>query len=91
MSGPSGQGERPGAAPGGMRAPVRMCVRCSEITDAPVVVSEVHQGTGPGFTVYACRDCAPRFPRVPDVLSLPPTDCRGEGRSPCDDKVPDNH
>ncbi|MBZ3906599.1 hypothetical protein [Streptomyces griseiscabiei] len=61
------------------------------ITDAPVVVSEVHQGTGPGFTVYACRDCAPHFPRVPDALSLPPASCRGEDRSPCDDQVPDSH
>ncbi|MDX3542491.1 hypothetical protein PV729_00985 [Streptomyces europaeiscabiei] len=68
--------ERPESVPGGTRTPVRMCVRCCAITDTPVVVSEVHQGTGPGFTVYACRDCAPHFPRVPDVLSLPPTSRR---------------
>ena len=79
MSEPSEQGERPGTAPGGTRAPVRMCVRCCAITDAPVVVSEVHQGTGPGFTVYACRACAPHFPCVPDMLSLPSAARRGEG------------
>ncbi|UJV44017.1 hypothetical protein CVT30_33100 [Streptomyces sp. AMCC400023] len=77
-----GQGERgecPGAMAGGARVPVRMCVRCCAITDTPVVVSVVHQGSGPGFTVYACRDCASRFPRVPDVLSLAPEAGRGEG------------
>ncbi|MFD3354093.1 hypothetical protein [Streptomyces fradiae] len=52
------------------RKPVRMCVRCARITDDPVVVSEVHQATGPGFNVYACSTCAPHFPRVPDVLDL---------------------
>ncbi|SPF04342.1 hypothetical protein SMA5143A_5139 [Streptomyces sp. MA5143a] len=79
MSGSGERGERPGGVPGGTRVPVRMCVRCCAITDAPVVVSAVHQGSGPGFTVYACRDCAPHFPRVPDVLSLPPEAGRGEG------------
>jgi hypothetical protein len=29
--------------------------------------------------VYACPDCAPHFPRVPDVLSLPPAARRSEG------------
>ncbi|WP_060905110.1 hypothetical protein [Streptomyces scabiei] len=75
----SEQSERSETAPGGTRAPVRMCVRCCAITGTRVVVSEVHQGSGPGFTVYACRDCAPHFPRVPDVLSLPPASRRGGG------------
>ncbi|WP_200301272.1 hypothetical protein [Streptomyces adelaidensis] len=70
------QSERPETALGGTRAPVRMCVRCCAITDTPVVVSEVHQGSGPGFTVYACRDCVPR---VLDVLSLPPASRPGGG------------
>ncbi|WP_149180258.1 hypothetical protein [Streptomyces sp. TRM49041] len=52
------------------RRPIRMCVRCDRITDAPVVVSEVHQASGPGFTVYACRECAPLFPPVPDAFDL---------------------
>ncbi|MFC4608799.1 hypothetical protein ACFO9E_13365 [Streptomyces maoxianensis] len=54
------------------RRPVRMCVRCSTITDAPVVVSEVHANSGPGFNVYACSACAPRFPPVPSAIDLLP-------------------
>lgn len=88
---PGGRSERPGTAPAGRdgdrcagdagrtRVPVRMCVRCCAITDAPVVVSVVHQGSGPGFTVYACQDCAPGFPPVTDVLSLPPGSRRDGG------------
>lgn len=52
------------------RQPVRMCVRCCAITAAPVVVSEVHQSSGPGFNVYACPECASYYPPVPDVLDL---------------------
>lgn len=47
-----------------------MCVRCNHITDAPVVVAEVRQNSGPGWKVYACPECAPHFPPVPDVLDL---------------------
>ncbi|MEV0090658.1 hypothetical protein [Streptomyces sp. NPDC050738] len=42
------------------RRPVRMCVDCQMLTDDPVLVAEVHQATGPGFGVYACRACAPQ-------------------------------
>jgi hypothetical protein len=56
------------SASGGRRA-VRMCVRCQVVTDRPVVISEVHQNSGPGFTVYTCPDCAPCFPYVPDALT----------------------
>lgn len=52
------------------RRPVRMCVRCGMITRDPVVVSEVHQSSGPGFNVYACPECASYYPPVPDVLDL---------------------
>ncbi|WP_173263683.1 hypothetical protein [Streptomyces pacificus] len=52
-----------------------MCVRCQRVTDEPVVVAEVHQGSGPGWNVYACPECAPRFPPVPDALDL-----LGDGR-----------
>lgn len=38
--------------------PVRMCVWCEVMTHEPVLVAEVHQGTGPGFNVYACPPCA---------------------------------
>lgn len=46
------------------------CVRCQRTTDEPVVVSEVHQNSGPGFTVYACPACAPLVPPAPDVFEL---------------------
>jgi hypothetical protein len=46
----------------GARPPVRMCVRCHVTTETPVVVCVVHQNSGPGFTVYACRACASHFP-----------------------------
>lgn len=52
------------------RKPVRMCVRCDHITDAPVLVSEVHQNSGPGWNVYACPECVPHFPPQPDALDL---------------------
>ena len=55
-----------------VRRPVRMCVHCEALTDRPVVVSEVHQNSGPGFNVYACPDCAPLLPSAPDVLSRLP-------------------
>ncbi|UGY92169.1 hypothetical protein [Streptomyces gobiensis] len=34
------------------------------------MVREIHAGTGPGYTVWACRACAPHYPPVPDVLDL---------------------
>ncbi|CAM5233138.1 hypothetical protein SNARM312S_04469 [Streptomyces narbonensis] len=52
------------------RRPVRMCVRCEGLTTDPVIVSEVHAGSGPGFNVYACTECAPHIPKPPDVLDL---------------------
>ncbi|MBA2944905.1 hypothetical protein [Streptomyces himalayensis] len=55
------------------RRPLRMCVRCDVLTDAPVLVSEVHQASGPGWNVYACPGCAPHFPPLPDVLDLFPS------------------
>lgn len=54
----------------GPRRPARMCVRCERLTTDPVVVSEVHAGSGPGFNVYACAECAPDIPRPPDALDL---------------------
>ncbi|MFG3493778.1 hypothetical protein [Streptomyces sp. NPDC047928] len=50
---PMPRAERPA-----VRKPVRMCVRCHRITDTPMVVSEIDQATGPGFTVYCCPKCA---------------------------------
>lgn len=57
------------------RRPVRMCVRCDVLTDVPVLVSEVHQASGPGWSVYACLDCAPHLQPLPDVLDLSPRSC----------------
>ncbi|WP_231626423.1 hypothetical protein [Streptomyces apocyni] len=37
-----------------------------------MLVSDVHQNSGPGFSVYACPDCAPHFPVLPDVAALLP-------------------
>ncbi|MFJ8073705.1 hypothetical protein ACIQ7Q_07125 [Streptomyces sp. NPDC096176] len=61
------------------RGPVRMCVRCDRITTEPVLVSEVHSASGPGFNVYACIGCAPLFPRPPDALDLLATGLRDRG------------
>ncbi len=61
------------------RRPVRMCVHCTVITDAPVVVSEVHGNSGPGFNVYACQACAPHFPKLPDAFDLLETGWRHRG------------
>ncbi len=55
-----------GSAP----VPARMCVRCERITDVPVLVQEVHGGTGPGWNGYACPVCAPQVPRAPDMLAV---------------------
>lgn len=56
--------------PPSARKPVRMCVRCAQVTTTPITVSEVHQASGPGFNVYACPTCAPHFPPLPDALDL---------------------
>ncbi|MEV6617673.1 hypothetical protein AB0N31_28235 [Streptomyces sp. NPDC051051] len=40
-------------------------------TETPVVVAVVHQNSGPGFVVYACRACAAHYPPQPDVLTVP--------------------
>ncbi|WP_197287452.1 hypothetical protein [Streptomyces apocyni] len=48
------------------------------LTTTPVVVSEVHQNSGPGFSVYACPDCAAVLPPTPDVVTLLPAS--GDGR-----------
>ncbi|OKK07740.1 hypothetical protein AMK26_01245 [Streptomyces sp. CB03234] len=47
-----------------------MCVRCDRLTETPVLVAEVQAGSGPGFNVYACEECAPRVRRPPDALDL---------------------
>lgn len=59
------------------RRPLRMCVHCNALTDEPVVVSEVHAASAPGFNVYACPTCAPHIPKPPDVLELLATGWHG--------------
>lgn len=65
---------------GGGGRPVRMCVRCDRVTSTPVLVSEVHAASGPGFNVYACAECAPSFPGPPDVFDLLEDGRRGCGQ-----------
>ncbi len=45
-----------------------MCVKCSRMTDTPVLVVEIHSASGPGFTVYACHGCAPHYGAHPERL-----------------------
>ncbi|MEU6278738.1 hypothetical protein [Streptomyces sp. NPDC047028] len=52
------------------RPTVRMCARCERTTGEPVLVHEVHAATGPGFNVYACRDCAGHYPPQADPFEL---------------------
>lgn len=59
------------------RLPVRMCVRCGVTTVTPVVVTVVHQNSGPGFVVYACEACAAFYPAQPDVLTILPSSDQG--------------
>ncbi|MFJ3665779.1 hypothetical protein ACIPSE_04925 [Streptomyces sp. NPDC090106] len=54
------------------RPPIRMCARCERTTTEPVLVGEIHSATGPGFNIYACTECAPGYPPLPDVLDLFP-------------------
>ncbi|GAA2495602.1 hypothetical protein [Streptomyces gobitricini] len=53
-----------------IRRPMRMCVHCDRFTTTPVLVSQVHSGSGAGINVYACPECAPLCPRMPDALDL---------------------
>ena len=43
----------------------RMCARCERMTAEPVVIAEIHGNSGPGWTVYACPDCALGYGRRP--------------------------
>ncbi|MBT2489993.1 hypothetical protein J7E96_16005 [Streptomyces sp. ISL-96] len=35
--------------------------RCERLTLAPVAVRYIEPASGPGVTLYACPDCAPRL------------------------------
>jgi hypothetical protein len=68
------------------RPPVRMCVACEQTTDRPVFVCWIDSGSGPGWSLYACPDCAGRildeqaaWRLVVDHGANCPT-CLGDGR-----------
>lgn len=35
-----------------------VCCRCGRPTEAPVTVGYIPSASGPGFSLYACPDCA---------------------------------
>lgn len=73
---PQKDGTQPGyRAPA--RKPIRMCVRCNHLTDTPVIVAEIDQGTGPGFTVYACLGCATYYVARPERHRVQPDSAGG--------------
>ncbi|AJC60162.1 hypothetical protein [Streptomyces sp. 769] len=49
-----------------------VCCRCGRPTLAPVAVRYVERASGPGVTVYACPDCAPRLTLGPSSAGLTP-------------------
>lgn len=38
-----------------------VCCHCHQKTEAPVVVRYVERVSGPGWTLHACPDCAPKL------------------------------
>ncbi|MBW1600989.1 hypothetical protein JJV70_02485 [Streptomyces sp. JJ66] len=42
------------------------CTECGLLTDDTVVAGRVHAATGPGHTLYICRQCLPHTPPYPD-------------------------
>lgn len=52
------------------REPVRMCERWFVTTKNLVKVREIHSGSGPGWSVYVCTECAPRYPVQRDPIAM---------------------
>ncbi|MEV0444554.1 hypothetical protein AB0I84_14320 [Streptomyces spectabilis] len=53
---------------------VAVCCRCGRATLAPVEVRYIERASGPGVTLYACPDCAPRLMPGPlPAETVPPT------------------
>jgi len=50
---------------------VQYCVECELPTGEPVSVGTAHSASGPGRTLYACSDCAPRVTPARDPLTAP--------------------
>lgn len=42
-----------------------VCCRCRRATEAAVPVRDIPRPSGPGFTLYACPDCAHLIPPGP--------------------------
>lgn len=40
---------------------VALCVECRTITRAPIPVRYIQGNSGPGTTLYACPNCAPKL------------------------------
>lgn len=40
---------------------VVLCVECKTLTRAPIPVRYIESNSGPGTTLYACPNCAPKL------------------------------
>jgi hypothetical protein len=47
-----------------------MCVTCHTITDTPLLIRSIEQGSGPGWNLYACPDCAPQHLSQDEAMQL---------------------
>lgn len=52
------------------RLPVRMCVDCRVITTTPIMIRAIEQASGPGWSLYACSECAHRHLTHAEVMQL---------------------
>lgn len=52
------------------RPPVRMCAACQTITTTPVLIRSIEQASGPGWSLYACPDCAPTHLTPTEAMQL---------------------
>ncbi|MFE6159949.1 hypothetical protein ACFQ7F_13675 [Streptomyces sp. NPDC056486] len=53
---------------------VALCAECHELTTAPVAVRWIQSTSGPGTTLYACPNCAPKLgagPTPDDEIPTP--------------------
>jgi hypothetical protein len=67
MSEPNDSTPAPNPTP---RQPVRMCVGCSAITTDPILIRSIEQGSGPGWSLYACQECAPSYLTADAAMQL---------------------
>lgn len=55
---------------GSTAAHVRMCVTCQTITEQPILIRSIEQNSGPGWSLYACPDCAPGYLSTEEAMQL---------------------